>query len=75
MFPYDIEYVLYERQKDLQREAERMRLIKALERERSANGGLWRKMANAMGSQMVAWGTKLQNESINTPNTTEPECC
>ena len=77
MFPGSIEFVMRERHKDLQREAEHMRLIKALEHEESVNGGLWRKAASALGNQMVVWGTKLQNVSspVNTVDVVEPECC
>jgi len=77
MYMWDSEYVLLERRKDLQRAAARLRLIKTLERERSAEGGLWRKTANALGGQMVAWGVKLQNLSspVDVMGQTTPECC
>jgi hypothetical protein len=74
MFPYDIEFVVYERHKDLLRQAERMHLIKFLEHGQVAPRNLWLNAIRALGQQMVAWGTKLQNFSSPVA-AAKPECC
>ncbi len=77
MFPENIELVMAERRKDLLREAEKRRLIKILERERPAGRELWRQTAQAVGQQLVTWGTKLQNlaSPVNITNVAEPKGC
>jgi hypothetical protein len=74
MFPYNIEFVTYERHKELLRQAERMHLIKTLGLEKMPQQNLWLNAIQILGQQMVAWGTKLQN--LSSPVTAaKPECC
>ena len=67
MFPGGTEQVAYERRKDLLREAERMRLINTLQRQRSNERKIFRKVVNRIGAQMVKWGLKLQSYKMGPP--------
>ena len=59
-----------EQYKDLLREAERERLIRAAGLRQPGNWRLRRKVAGWIGAQMVRWGWKLQRHS-----TASPSCC
>ena len=71
MFPTGIEFIVIERMKELQREAEYWRLINSLKDSQPAEQSWWRKATGALGQQMVAVGTKLQAAS----SPVQPECC
>jgi hypothetical protein len=64
MFPGGIEFVIGERQKDFLREAERMRLVKTLQHQRFNEPKLYKKVTHWLGIQMVTWGAKLQDYSV-----------
>jgi hypothetical protein len=68
MFPGGIEYVAEERRKDFLREAEHMRLINSLQRQRSNEQENFRKVVHWIGSQMVNWGLKLQSYKMASPS-------
>ena len=59
-----------EHYKDLLREAERERLIRAAGLGQPGDGGLHRQVAGRIGAQMVRWGRKLQSYGT-TPS---PSC-
>ena len=61
MFPVSIERIVEERRKDLLREAEHMRLLNSLQRQRPNEPKRVRKAANWLGVKLVEWGLKLQN--------------
>jgi hypothetical protein len=61
MFPNSLEFIAHERRKALLAEAERIRLINTLQRQRSDERDIFRKVINRLGDQMVRWGSKLQN--------------
>jgi hypothetical protein len=61
MFPnYNDFLVAQEQHKDLLREVERKRLIRAAKLQRPGNWGVHQKVAGWIGDQMVSWGCKLQ---------------
>jgi hypothetical protein len=67
MFPGNVEFIAYERHKDLLQEAERMRLINAVQRQQANDRAASRKLTNWIGAQMVQWGLRLQGCSIVPP--------
>lgn len=71
MFPNDKDFrVAQERYKDLLREAERERLIRAAGLRQPRNWGLHRKLLSWIGDRMVGWGWKLQRYGVALP-----PCC
>ncbi len=68
MFLGNMEFVAQERQKDLLEQAKRARLIETLQRQRSNNERISRKVTNRLGTQMVKWGLKLQGYDIAPPS-------
>ncbi len=78
MLPAHVEFVVYERRKDLLAEAERVRLIKSLPRQPFSRSGRWRHITIWIGGQMVKWGLKLQGQSLTlqeTDNVHAPQYC
>lgn len=59
--------VRQEQYKDLLREAEHERLIRAAGLQQPGNWRLHRKVANRIGAQMVSWGCKLQHYGTTPP--------
>ena len=70
MFPSGIEFIVHERQKDFLREAEQMRLINSLQRQKSNDLKLYGKVTNWLGLKMVMWGAKLQDYSAGPSSQT-----
>jgi len=69
MFPNDRDLIVYrERYKDLLREAEQERLIRAAGLRQSGHRRLHRTVAGWIGAQMVKWGRKLQRYSTAPPS-------
>ncbi|MFB0535404.1 MAG: hypothetical protein ACETWR_10515, partial [Anaerolineae bacterium] len=60
MLSYTDFLVRQEQYKDLLREAERERLIRAAGLRRPGNWSLHQKIAGWLGTQMAGWGCKLQ---------------
>lgn len=71
MFPGSIEFIMYERQKDLLQEAERMRLINTLQRQKLNEPKTYRKVTNWLGLKMVTWGAILQDYSVGPSSQTK----
>ena len=67
MFPGGLEFIAHERRKEFLREAERMRLINSLQRQKSQERRNFRILVNWMGTQMVKWGLKLQSYKMGPP--------
>jgi hypothetical protein len=67
MFPVGLEFIVHERRKKLLREAERMRLINALQRQQSKERKYFWIVVNWLGTQMVKWGLKLQSYKMGPP--------
>ena len=65
MFPSGIEFIVQERQKDFQREAERMRLINSLQQQKLNDPKLYQKVTYWLGLKLVVWGAKLQDHSAS----------
>ena len=71
MLPNYLDFLVCQEQyKDLLREAECERLIRAAGLRQPGNRRLHRKVAGWIGTQMVRWGWKLQRYG-----TTPPPCC
>jgi hypothetical protein len=69
MFPNDRDLTVQrERYKDLLREAEKERLIRAAGLRQSGHRRLGRTVAGWLGAQMVKWGRKLQRYSTAPPS-------
>lgn len=61
MFSAEIDYLVRQEQyKDLQRDIVRQQLIQTVKLQPLSKTVLLRKMAGRLGTQMVAWGSKLQ---------------
>lgn len=60
MFPFEIKFLVRQEQyKDLLREAEHRRLIRAGRPRPTGSGRLYRKAADWIGTKMVSWGCGL----------------
>jgi hypothetical protein len=68
MFPGGLEFIIHERRKMLLREAERMRLINSLQRQKSKKRRIFWIVVNWWGTQMVKWGLKLQSYKMGPPS-------
>ena len=69
MFPNDRDLIVYrERYKELLREAEQERLIRAAGLRQPGSRRLRRTAAGWLGAQMVKWGRKLQRYSAAPPS-------
>jgi hypothetical protein len=68
MFPGALEFIVHERRKEFLQEAERMRLINSLQRQKSKEQRNFWIVVNWMGTQMVKWGLKLQSYKTTPPS-------
>jgi hypothetical protein len=62
---YPIDYIIArEHHKELLREAEQERLIRAIRSQQANHGGGFGKIANWVGAQMRKWGSKLGDNGL-----------
>jgi hypothetical protein len=68
MFPNNLEFFAYERQQDLLRTAEQIKLIETLRQRQVDERGIFRSVKNWIGVQLVKWGLKLQGHRLILPS-------
>jgi hypothetical protein len=56
------EYIAYERHRDLLRQAERNRLIKAVQQQHATDRRRSRTITTWLGVKLVTWGIRLQGQ-------------
>jgi hypothetical protein len=61
-----------ERYQDLQREAQRDRLVKLAQQSRELSHSFYRRAFTWLGKQLVCWGLSLQAQAGSAPATLEP---
>lgn len=66
MFPKNNELIAYEQHKARLQKAERLRLIKTLP-PRPEDRPVFRQVTHWLGGRLVAWGLKLQGETVMPP--------
>lgn len=67
MFPNGIaEFIAYEHHRARLAKAERIRLVKAVQRGQVRRPGNYQKVIHWLGGQMIKWGLKLQDRSVRS---------